>query len=717
MRSPGSPLHRGVLLLGGFFLAFGLVVAEEAPSIDKLVEQLNARENAVRREAATQIAKLGAGAKPALPALIKALNDPDKQVWSTVIGLIATIGPDAAEAVPTLLEAIDSRKNRGGRDRDRQQILMRSAYALTRIGSAAQPPLIEALKSDDGMARAGAARALGGMGAAAREAIPGLIENLRRDQPDERRETIDALGLIGADAATALGDALSHSEALVRAGAALALAQLGRGASGLAEKVAEAAARETDPAVRAALFAAVAKVGLEPGRAVELLIAGVKDDNDAVRHGAINAIYLLRSAHAQLIPALVSLLSDPKPQWSERAATVIGRLGPSASATVPALLEAARKRSPAPPVYFDALAQIGPAAVPGVLRAIEKENPDTLIRDHWSVKCLQKIGGEAVAPLAAALADGSISIRLVAARGLGELGPVAAPAFPALAGAAGDADPRVRATALGALVSTRAQRLAAISRVEAALKDSSPMVRVAATQLVPYLGDEARPLAPTLLAALGDSDPAVRLAVVQALPTIGAAAEPALGALLQLLPKAESQTRVQVLQVFASIGGSAKAALPEVQSLLKDSDAAVRAAALLALAKIEEPEARLAILMSGLDDPALPVRKVAAQELAALGDKAREATTRLTAMLQRENERDFAFDALRQISPRSVPDLVTMLTDRDLAVKLFATQRLGRLGPEARDAIPALEAILSGQERSELKRNVTEALKRINPKP
>ncbi|MGB8167529.1 MAG: HEAT repeat domain-containing protein, partial [Chthoniobacteraceae bacterium] len=204
---------------------------------------------------------------------------------------------------------------------------------------------------------------------------------------------------------------------------------------------------------------------------------------------------------------------------------------------------------------------------------------------------------------------------------------------------------------------------------------------------------------------------------VQALPTIGAAAEPALTPLLQLLPKADPETRARVLGVFAGIGAKAKAALPEVQNHLKDSDPGVRAAALAAFAKIEEPAARVSILLAGLDDTALPVRKTAALELAALGDRSRDATSRLTALLQHDDERDFAFDALRQISPRSVPDLITMLKDRDLAVQVFATQRLAKLGPDARDAIPALEAVLQRRERSELKNSVTEALKRINPKP
>ncbi len=710
---------RRSLLAVAFSIALlgGRLRAEDAPPLEKLIEQLSARENAVRREAAYQIEKLGPAAKPAIPALIKALSDSDKQVWSTTIDTLANLGPDAAEALPALIETLDSRNNRSGRDRDRRQILFRIAHALSRIGPVAIPPLIEALKSDDGMARAGAAKALGGIGPNARDAIPGLIANLRIDQPEERREMIDALALIGRDAVPALGEALGSSEAVVRAGAALALAEIGQDALSLAAKVADATARETDPTARAALFGAIPKTGVEPTRAVELLLRGVKDDNAEVRHAAINAIYLLRSANDRLIPALVTLLRDPNPTLSERAAIVLGRLGPGASSAVPALLEVARKRTPPPPAYIDALGQIGPAAVPGVLHAIEQENPDQLTRDHWSVKCLQGIGGGAISPLATALADSKVSIRLVAARALGELGPVAAPAFGALVAAAGDADPRVRATVLGALVNTRVQTLSAVSRLESALKDSSPIVRLTAAQLVPHLGESARPLAPTLLATLADRDPAVRLAVMEALPTLGSGATPSIDPLLQLLPTADAETRARVLTVFAGIGAGAKTALPEIRHRLSDPDPAVRAAALSAFAKIEEPDPRVPVLIAALDDPSLPVRQAAAKEIASVGDKARDATSRLTAMLQHEDERDAAFDALRQISVRSVPDLIIMLRDRDLTVKKFATQRLARLGPDAQEAIPALEALLRGYERSELRNSVTEALKRINPQP
>lgn len=703
--------------IAAIFTSATLVLAEEAPSIDKLVEQLSARDLTTRRDAAYQLGKLGTAAKPALPALIKAVSDPDKQVWSLSLGALANLGPDAAEALPALIENLDSRRNRGGRERDRRQLLMRSAFVISRIGPVAIPRLIEALKSGDAVTRAGSARALGSMGPAANAAIPVLVANLPHGDADERRETIDALGLIGRDAAPALGEALGSSDASVRAGAALALAQIGQEAKGVASKVADAAAKEGNPAARAALLSAVGKTGVEPARAAELLVAGVKDDNEEVRHGAINAVFLLRSASDRLVPALTMLLRDANPVLSERAAAVLGRLGPAAHASVPALLEVARRRSPMPQACLDALGQMGPSVVPVVLKAIAGENPDALTPGHWSVKCLEKIGGESVTPLAAALGDASAGVRLVAARALGQLGPAAAPAMNALLGAAGDDDPRVRAAILTALVATRTRMLAAASRIESALKDSSPVVRTAAAKLVPELGDHARALAPALLAALGDADAGVRAAVVESLSSVGAAAEPAIDGLLKILPGANAETRARVLAVFAGIGASAKAALPAVQESLKDKDPGVRAAAVTAFGKIAESKERLPVLLAALDDSAKPVRQAGAAQVAALGDKAREATGKLTPLLQREDERDFAFDALKQISPKSVPDLIAMLGDRDLAVKSFACRRLASLGPEARDAIPTLEAILQSREREELKRVVVETLKRIKPNP
>jgi len=79
-----------------------------------------------------------------------------------------------------------------------------------------------------------------------------------------REETALALGLIGPVAGPALVAALQDHEPRRRAGAASALAQMEPAFHDAAKEVAQITAKETDPAVRAALFAALPKLASLP---------------------------------------------------------------------------------------------------------------------------------------------------------------------------------------------------------------------------------------------------------------------------------------------------------------------------------------------------------------------------------------------------------------------------------------------------------------------
>ncbi|MEI9894839.1 MAG: HEAT repeat domain-containing protein [Chthoniobacter sp.] len=164
-------------------------LADDAASVDKLTQQLASKDLPARREAAYQLSHLGAAAKPALPALLKALDDDDKQIWSYSMEAIAALGPAAQDATPVLIDRLDGRKSKGRRERDLRQGMMRTAYALSRIGATAVPPLIQALGEGDLSLRLGATRALGGMGPIAHTAIPALIKNLGDAQDPLRDET------------------------------------------------------------------------------------------------------------------------------------------------------------------------------------------------------------------------------------------------------------------------------------------------------------------------------------------------------------------------------------------------------------------------------------------------------------------------------------------------------------------------------------------------
>jgi HEAT repeat protein len=73
------------------------------------------------------------------------------------------------------------------------EIRRRAALALARFGSQAVPPLVEALADPDGTVRAAAARALGEIGAEARDAVPALTQALVDENAAVRQSAERAL--------------------------------------------------------------------------------------------------------------------------------------------------------------------------------------------------------------------------------------------------------------------------------------------------------------------------------------------------------------------------------------------------------------------------------------------------------------------------------------------------------------------------------------------
>ncbi len=60
-------------------------------------------------------------------------------------------------------------------------------------------------------------------------------------------------------------------------------------------------------------------------------------------------------------------------------------------------------------------------------------------------------------------------------------------------------------------------------------------------------------------------------------------------------------------------------------------------------------------------------------------------------MLSKDNDRAIALATLRALPIHSVPPLLTALGHKDVSVRVFACDALGKLGPSAKEAMPALE--------------------------
>jgi HEAT repeat protein len=717
-----------------------LLAEGTAAPVSKYIEQLASRDVGVRREAAYQLSNLGPAARPAIPALLKALDDDDKQVWTSVIATFAAMGPVAEESIPALLERIDGRKGKGHRERDQNWGLWRTAYALSRMGTPAIPPLIQALGENDLGLHLAAARALGEMGPAAHDAIPALIKNLADNQESVRNETAQALAAIGPAAGSALVNALPDADAHRRAAAAAALAQMDPPYRDGAAQVEDAASKESDPVVRIALIAALPRTGVPPDHCVAILLPSLTDDHDDLRHAALNALLSSPAVRLAAVPKLAPLLKDPKPAVRERAVHALGRIGPGAVDALPAVVDAARAADGAP-AYGQALAEIGPKALPVLLGVLQKGKPE---EGKWVMRVLHNFGPPAVPVLAEALKNPDPEMRSAAAAALGEMGRDGAAASSALFALTKDSVPSVQAAGLRALVAVHADTGRLKPLLEAGLKNSHPGVRKAAAAGLASLGDTAALGVNGLVDLLDDENPAGRLAAVQALGQLGPKAEPAVqpllahlddpvlqGAALETLgligPASEpavprlielaknSELRPAVMVVFSKIGRGAGAALPSIYRAVNDSAPEVRAPAIAALASVENDDAKAlnAIIPLADRNQTGTVRRAAAHALGKYGPAAAPAVPRLIALLDRENERGEAMRALKSIGVHSVPDLVTMLAVHDSRVRTFACESLGTLGPDAKDAAPKLREV--AEEDSAVRESAKAALKKIEP--
>ena len=750
MPGEGHGFFRGILrdfsrvLMAGAIacLAAVSVRAEDQapPAVDKLADQLTSRDVAVRREAAYQLSQLGVRAKPALPALMKALDDDDKQVWSSVIEALAAMGPEAKEEIPVLLERIDGRKGKGRRERDVSFGVMRVAYALSRMGPDAIPPLIAALGENDLGLHLAAARALGSMGPAAHDAVPALIKNLTDPQESVRDETAQALGLIGPAAGPGLVGALRDSDAQRRAGAATALAEMDPPFRDKAADVEQAAGKESDPTVRSALFAALPKTGVAPARCVELILPAVTDENDALRHAALNALLSTRAVRQAAVPKLVPLLKDGNPAVRERAVHALGRIGSGAVEALPAMVEAARS-APDSPAYGEALAELGPKALPLLLDILKKGKPE---EGKWVLNVLHHFGPPAVPVLVEALKSNDAGMRVAAVGALGDMGRDGAAASTQLFAFTKDSDPAVQAASFRALVAVHADANRLKPMLEAALKsptpqvrkaaaaglaslgdtsvlgvdglvdlldDESPAGRLAAVQALGQLGVKAAPAVPPLLAHLDDT--ALQGSIFEALGLIGPASEPAVPRILELAKTRD--LRATAMVVFGKIGRGAGAALPMIYSALYDPAPDVRASAATALASVEPDEAKALAAIIPLVDKSQSgeVRRAAERALGKFGPAAGPAVPRLVSMLDKETERGEVMRALKSIGVHTVPELVAMLAVHDPRVRTFACDSLGTLGPEARDAAPKLREVM--EEDGAVRDSAKKALKKIDP--
>jgi HEAT repeat protein len=352
-------------------------------------------------------------------------------------------------------------------------------------------------------------------------------------------------------------------------------------------------------------------------------------------------------------------------------------------------------------------------------------------RRRWAVEALAQARGQdlpVVAPaLIAALRDADPTVRRASARsladairkgafeGYGGVAAEVASATAALISALGDGDAGVRAEAARALGDLRVEApprgvtrpasrpgpaasvgpdpAVAVPALLGALRDPEPSVRAAAALALRVTAPKDGDAPPALLAAfVADPSPEVRGAAAHALGRRWANEDVVFLALLDRFPAASPANQGAIAGALAQLGGTPAPALPGLIEALKSENPWARRGIAEALARLG-PGAKAAL-------PALA--RVAREEL-------------------REGWRFSAAEAVAAIDPDSaeaqalIAPLVELVrSDDGRGSGGAAALALGRFGPAARSAIPALRAAMQGRD-SNLRTWAALALDRITP--
>jgi HEAT repeat protein len=257
-------------------------------AIELLIELLSDGRRNVRVQAAMGLGRLGPKAKAAIPSLVDLLKEKGLDIlWAAATALADIGGTEAHVAVAALMELVKSGDG---------LIRRAAAFSVWRIAPkspeavAAVATLTELLMDKDMKVRGAAASSLRAIGREARTGISALTQLLKDEYWQVRLFAAEALGDIGPDAKAAipgLKELLSDKRDVVRQAAAVALGKIGSPAiPTLAELL-----KDKDASKREAAALAVAEMGSEAKSLVPALTALLKDDNEAVRKAADEALY------------------------------------------------------------------------------------------------------------------------------------------------------------------------------------------------------------------------------------------------------------------------------------------------------------------------------------------------------------------------------------------------------------------------------------------
>ncbi len=497
-------------------VALGSIGPLATDSVQQVSTVLSSDILPLRVAALDALRRIGMAPSSAITEQIEALTTHTNEavMVAAVRCLVQLDGPGntaAKASVPRLVAAFANR---------RPSVRSTAATALVELGDVSTGALRSPLSAKQSMVRLKACEVAGRLGSTARDLIPLLVDRLQDADQLVVRAAATAIGEIHEDSELVLPKLkplLAHDSAAVRADVVLALMEFGALAKNSIPTICDMLKKDDSVVVRLATARALGQIGTGSEPAAQSLATAIEDPHGGVTVQAANS---LSNIGPVSIPSLMRLLDKPK--FRDLAVSILGEMGPEATAAVPGLLallstqdEELRRE------VFIALAGIGPgakSAVPELLKLLRE--PTREISRAGAAYVLGNIGDPSCLPvLKQILSEPSpatdAAVLRASAWALVNLQPDnsenAAIALPHLIAALSSERPLVRKEALAAIgkVGSAAQP-ASEELIRLAKDDREPIVRSEAMHtlaLLPDISDEALPVA---IAAMDDDVPEVR---------------------------------------------------------------------------------------------------------------------------------------------------------------------------------------------------------------
>lgn len=480
---------------------------------------------------------------PFIPVLVAALNEEDKSIRNSAVWALSYLGEKAPpEVIDAMVAALA----------DPSDDLI---AAFERLGAAAVPTLLRAVKSKDTKLREAAVGALARIGGAAQEALPTLRE-LARDKDIKLAIAASAsaarISLDPKDAATVFL-ALKNEDAKIRREALRHVRELELLAVPYQTHLI-ALLTDKDDFIKEQAIETIANLGADAPDAIAAL-ADTLPPPEKWRSGLRGYGKPLGPAFRPAVPVLIKALSNGNEDIRFQACTLLGQIGPGAHYAVPDLIDllGVTRESYRVEAILETLASIGPRATEAIPLLARN------VKFTAVVMCL------------------------------GSIGPEAKVAIPALKKSLTDPDPLVRLAATFALA--RIEKDVVKYRdalVRSMLPPPGDHAQVLILKVFDNLAPDCPELIPSAVRLFPKLTPAARGDLVASIGKYGPAAKGVVPDLLKLMADEDGMPQYeQIARTLGAIGPDAIAALPELRKLLNHPELKVAIVARDAIAKIQ----------------------------------------------------------------------------------------------------------------------------------